>query len=200
MILRINPINPQLRLIRIAVQLLREGNIIALPTDTVYGLGCSLLEKKAMERLYQIKRVDRGHPMALLVDDLSTAALYGRISNPAYKIMRRLLPGPYTFVLKATHEVPKLMLMKQHTIGIRAPDNRIVQELVRELGHPILSTSAEIPDHGLFLEAEDIEAAIGKQLGCVIDGGLLPDERSTIIDLTNDEPLVLRQGKGPFEE
>lgn len=200
MVLHINPLNPQTRLIRLAVERLREGEIIAFPTDTVYGLGCSLLEKKAMERLYQLKRVDRGHPMALLCSDLKSISVYAHVSNPAYKIMRRLLPGPFTFVLEATREVPKLMLMKQKTVGIRVPDNNIVSDLVRELHHPMLSTSAEIPDYSLFLTAEDIEERLGKQLGCVIDGGLLPDERSTVIDLTKDEPVILRRGKGRFEE
>jgi tRNA threonylcarbamoyl adenosine modification protein (Sua5/YciO/YrdC/YwlC family) len=113
--------------------------------------------------------------------------------------MRHLLPGPYTFVLPATHLVPKLMLMKQHTVGIRVPDNKIVQDLVSEFGLPIINTSAEVPDHDLFLEAEDIEETLGWQLAFVIDGGLLPDERSTVVDLTGDEPVILRQGKGAFE-
>jgi len=196
MILHINPINPQARLIRSAVQKLREGEVIAFPTDTVYGLGCSLLEKKAMERLYQIKRVDAGHPMSLLCSDLKHLSVFAHVSTPAYKVMRHLLPGPYTFVLPATREVPKLMLRKQRTVGIRVPANTVIHDLVIELGHPIISTSAELLDDGLFLTAEDIEERLGKQLGCVIDGGILTDERSTVIDLTNEEPAVVRWGKG----
>jgi tRNA threonylcarbamoyl adenosine modification protein (Sua5/YciO/YrdC/YwlC family) len=199
MILHINPTNPQIRLIRMAAQALRDGGLLALPTDTVYGLGCGLTEKKAMERLYQLKRVDKGHPMALLCADFSSLTQFAQVSTPAYKIMRHLLPGPFTFVLPATHLVPKLMLMKQHTVGIRVPDNKIVQDLVKELGAPIINTSAEVPDHGLFLEAEDIEESLGHQLAFVIDGGRLPDERSTVIDLTTNEPIILRQGKGVFE-
>ncbi len=182
-----------------AVQALRDGKLLAFPTDTVYGLGCSVNEKKAIERLYQLKRVDRGHPMALLCADLKSVPPYGHVSNPAYKILRRLLPGPYTFVLPATHQVPKMMLMKQHTVGIRVPDNQVIRDLITELGLPILSTSAELPDHELFLSAEDLEEALGKQLAFVIDGGLLPDERSTVIDLTSDEPILIRQGKGVYE-
>jgi tRNA threonylcarbamoyl adenosine modification protein (Sua5/YciO/YrdC/YwlC family) len=200
MILHINPINPQLRLIRMAAQALRESELIAFPTDTVYGLGCSVNEKKAIERLYQVKRVDRGHPMALLCADLKSVSQYAQVSTPAYKIMRRLLPGPYTFVLPATHMVPKLMLMKQHTVGIRVPDNKVIQDLVTELGLPILNTSAELPENELFINAEDIEEAIGKQLAYVIDGGILPDERSTVVDLTRDEPVLIRQGKGEFKD
>lgn len=200
MILRINPINPQMRLIRQAAEILRDGDVVAFPTDTVYGLGCNLMDKRAMERLYQIKRVDRGHPMALLCADLKQLSVYAHVTTPAYKIMRRLLPGPYTFILDATREVPKRMLMKQKTVGIRVPDNRVVQDLVKELGQPIISTSAELPDYGLFLNAEDIEDHIGKQLGCVIDGEVLPDERSTVIDLRKEEPVVTRRGKGPFTE
>ncbi|MFH1861461.1 MAG: L-threonylcarbamoyladenylate synthase, partial [bacterium] len=137
-------------------------------------------------------------PMALLCADLKHLSNYAMVSNPAYKIMRHLLPGPYTFILPATREVPKRMLMKQHTVGIRVPDNNVMQELVRELGQPVVNTSAELPDSGLFVNAEDIEDHLGKQLGCVVDGGILLDERSTVIDLTNDEPILLRQGKGPF--
>ncbi|RJP76050.1 MAG: threonylcarbamoyl-AMP synthase [Candidatus Zixiibacteriota bacterium] len=199
MILHVNPINPQQRLLRVAVERLRDGDLIAFPTDTVYGLGCSVMEKKAMERLYQLKRYDKGHPMALLFADFKSVAAYARMSTPAYKIMRHLLPGPYTFILEATREVPKLMLSRQKTVGIRVPDNLVAQELVREMHTPIMTTSAELDDHGLLLNAEDIEAAIGRQLGCVVDGGVLPDERSTIVDLSGDEPVLLRAGKGPFE-
>lgn len=198
MIYRINSFNPQLRLIRKVAETLQEEHVIALPTDTVYALGCRLTDKRAIERLYQIKHVDRGHPMALLCADLKHISVFARVSNPAYKELRRLLPGPYTFILEATREVPRLMLRKQHTVGIRVPDNRVVQELVRELGEPILTTSAEIPDYGLFIDAQDIEDRIGKQLGCVIDGGILPDERSTIVDLSGEYPVVLREGKGDF--
>jgi len=146
MILHINPTNPQARLIRSAAQKLREGEVIAFPTDTVYGLGTSLLEKKAIERLYQIKRVDEGHPMSLLCSDLKHLSIYAHVSTPAYKVMRHLLPGPYTFVLPATREVPKLMLRKQRTVGLRVPDNRVIQALVAELGHSVINTSAQISD------------------------------------------------------
>ena len=176
--------------------MLYSGEVIALPTDTVYALGCRLMDKKAIGRLYQIKRVDKGHPMALLCADLKHISVYARVSNPAYKVMRHLLPGPYTFILEATREVPKRMLTKQRTVGIRVPDNQVIQDLVNELGEPILTTSAEVPDYGLFLNAEDIEERLGKQLGCVIDGGILPDERSTMVDLSNETPIVLREGKG----
>jgi tRNA threonylcarbamoyl adenosine modification protein (Sua5/YciO/YrdC/YwlC family) len=198
MILRVNPINPQLRLIRKAAEALQDGNVIALPTDTVYALGCRLMDKKAVQRLYQIKRVDKGHPMAILCADLKDLAVYARVSNPVYKILRRHLPGPYTFILQATREVPKLMITKQKTVGLRVPDHVIVQDLIHELGEPILTTSAEITGLGLFLDADDIDYKIGKQLGCVIDGGIITDERSTIVDLTDDYPIILREGKAPF--
>jgi tRNA threonylcarbamoyl adenosine modification protein (Sua5/YciO/YrdC/YwlC family) len=136
--------------------------------------------------------------MAILCADLKDLAFYARVSNPVYKILRRHLPGPYTFILQATREVPKLMITKQKTVGLRVPDNRIVQELIQEMGEPILTTSAEITDFGLFMDAEDIEYKIGKQLGCVIDGGIITDERSTIVDLTNEYPVILREGKHPF--
>lgn len=200
MIFRINPINPQQRLIRKVIETLQNGDVVAIPTDTVYALGCRLTDKKAIQKLYQIKRVDKGHPMALLCADLKHISIYARVSNPAYKVMRHLLPGPYTFILEATREVPKRMLMKQRTVGIRVPDSRVVQELVQELDEPILCTSAEIAEYGVFLTAEDIEERLGKQLGCIVDGGLLPDKRSTIVDLSDESPVVLRDGKGPFFE
>ena len=199
MILHINPDNPQARLLRMAAQKLRDGEVIAFPTDTVYGLGCSLHEKKAMERLYHIKRVDHGHPMSLLCSDLKHLAHFAQVSTPAYKVMRHLIPGPYTFVLPATRDVPKLMLRKQHTVGIRVPDNNVIRDLVVELGHPMINTSAQVAQEELFLTAEDIEERLGKQLGCVIDGGVLTDVRSTVINLTNEEPVVIRWGKGQFE-
>jgi tRNA threonylcarbamoyl adenosine modification protein (Sua5/YciO/YrdC/YwlC family) len=199
MILHINPDNPQARLIRMAAQKLRDGEVIAFPTDTVYGLGCSLHEKKAIARLYQIKRVDEGHPMSLLCSDLKHLSVYAQVSTPVYKVMRRLVPGPYTFILPATREVPKLMLRKQHTVGIRVPVHNVIRDLVTELGHPLINTSAQIGDEDLLLSGEDIEDRLGKQLGCVIDGGILPDVRSTILDLTKEEPVVVRRGKGVFE-
>ncbi len=198
MIYTINPYNPQLRLIRKAVDALRNSQVIALPTDSVYAFGCRLTDKKAMQKLYSIKRVDKGHPMALLCADLKHISVFARVSTPAYKTLRRYLPGPYTFILEATREVPKLMLTRQRTVGLRVPDSPIVQELVHELGEPILTTSAEVADLGMFIDAIDIEEQFGKQLGCVIDGGILPDERSTIVDLTNEEPVLLRNGKGEF--
>jgi tRNA threonylcarbamoyl adenosine modification protein (Sua5/YciO/YrdC/YwlC family) len=152
MIFRVNPVNPQLRLIRKTVEILQKGEVIALPTDTVYAFGCRLRDKKSIERLYFIKKVDKRHPMALLCADLKHISVYARVSNPAYKAMRHYLPGPFTFILEATREVPKIMLTKQRTVGIRVPDNIIVQELVRELDEPILTTSAEVTDYGLFMD------------------------------------------------
>jgi len=199
MILNINPQNPQQRLIRKVVDLLNDGAIIALPTDSVYALGCRLTDKKAITRLYQIKKAEKSHPMSLLCADQKHIAVYAHISTPAYKVLRRLLPGPYTFILDATREVPDRMLTRQRTVGLRVPDNIIVHDIVRELGEPILATTAEVEPWGLFLEAEEIETHLGKQLGYVIEGGILPDERSTIIDLTDDEPVLVRPGKGEFE-
>jgi len=200
MLFRVNSDNPQLRLIRQAAEMLRDGEVIALPTDTVYALGCRLTDKKAMQKLYWIKHVDKGHPMALLCADLKDIAFYAKVSNPTYKILRRYLPGPYTFILAATREVPKLMLTKQKTVGLRIPNNNIVQALVAELGEPVLTTSAELPDYDQFYDAEEIEERIGKQLGCVIDGGPSSKDRSTIVDLSSDVPVLLREGKGEFYE
>lgn len=200
MLFRVNPINPQLRLIRKVVDVLNRGDVIALPTDTVYAFGCRLMDKKAIEKLYFIKRVDKRHPMALLCADLKHISVYARVSNPAYKSMRHYLPGPYTFILEATRKVPKIMLTRQRTVGIRVPDNVIVQDLVRELGEPILTTSAEVTDYGLFTDPHDIEDRFGKQLGCVIDGGAVRNEESTVVDLSVEPPVILRKGKDRFFE
>lgn len=196
MVLRINPQNPQPRLVRKVVEVLEAGGVIAYPTDTMYGFGCSLFNKKAIERIYQMKRSEKNRPFSFICADLKDISLYAKVSNYAYKTMRRLLPGPYTFILEGTKLVPKIMLTKRMTAGIRVPNNPICLSIVRELGHPIISTSAMRPNGEVYPDPAEMENDLGNVLDLVIDGGALVSEPSSVIDLTEDIPKVLRKGKG----
>jgi tRNA threonylcarbamoyl adenosine modification protein (Sua5/YciO/YrdC/YwlC family) len=195
--IKVNPQNPQMRLIRRVVEVLQEGGVVAYPTDTVYGFGCSLYNKKAIERIYQIKRSEKHRPFSFICADLKDISLYCKVSNYAYKTMKRLLPGPYTFILEGTKLVPKIMLTpKRKTAGIRVPNHPIALALVKELGHPIISTSATLPGGEVLYDPVDIDQKVGKLLDLIVDGGILVSEPSSVIDLTNDVPKIVRQGKG----
>lgn len=195
--IKINSQNPQMRLIRRAVDVLQNGGVIAYPTDTVYGFGCSLYNKKAIERIYQIKRSEKNRPFSFICADLKDISLYSKVSNYGYKTMKRLLPGPYTFILEGTKLVPKIMLTpKRKTAGIRVPNHPIALALVQELGHPIISTSATLPGGEILYDPADIDQKVGKLLDLIVDGGILVSEPSSVIDLTEDVPKIVRQGKG----
>ncbi len=196
MILSINSDNPQLRLIRKAVEALQQGGIIVYPTDTVYGMGCDLLKKNGIEKIYEIKRRSKKEPLSFICSDLKDISNYALVSNYAYKTMRRLLPGPYTFVLEASREVPKILLTKRKTVGIRVPDNAICLSLVRELGHPIINTSAKLEQDEILSDPTEIERKFKSGVDLVIDGGILASEQSSVISLIDDVPQVLRVGKG----
>ncbi len=196
MIIAINPKNPQRRLIRRVVEALEGGGVIGYPTDTIYGVGCDLFNQEAIREIHRLKKLEGKKPLSFICSDLKDISRYAYVSNYAYKMMKRLLPGPYTFVLKATKLVPKIAMTKQNTVGIRIPDNKICLALVKELGHPIISTSVYKPDEGLFNEPAEIEERFGKQLDLVIDGGVIVAEHSSIVDLTGDSPTVIRKGKG----
>ncbi len=196
MIIAINPKNPQSRLIRRVVEVLEGGGVIGYPTDTVYGLGCDLFNPEAIRKIHRLKKLEGKKPLSFICSDLKDISQYAYVSNYAYKMMKRLLPGAYTFVLKATKLVPKIAMTKQNTVGIRIPDNRICLALVKELGHPIISTSVYKPDEGLYNDPAEIEERFGKQLNLVIDGGMIVAEHSSIVDLTDDSPKVIRKGKG----
>jgi tRNA threonylcarbamoyl adenosine modification protein (Sua5/YciO/YrdC/YwlC family) len=196
MLSRINPQNPQPRLIRRVVEVLREGGVIAYPTDTVYGLGCSLYNKKGIERIYRVKRTEKNRPFSFICADLKDISLYCKVSNYAYKTMKRLLPGPYTFILEGTKLVPKIMLTRRLTAGIRVPNNPICMAIVRELEHPIISTSAMLAEGEVLYDPAEIDSKLGHALDLVIDGGLCVSEPSSVIDLTGDQPKVIRKGKG----
>ncbi len=196
MIIKINPENPQLRLIRKVIDVLKRGGVIAYPTDTIYGLGCDLSLKDAIERVHHLKKHSKNKRLSIICADLKDISNYAHVPDYAYRIMRSLIPGPYTFILEATKLVPKIMLTNQKTIGIRVPDNNISLALVRELGHPIITTSVIKPDESLYSDPEDIDRMFGKALDVVIDGGIIVAAHSSIVDLTEDSPRVLRAGKG----
>jgi tRNA threonylcarbamoyl adenosine modification protein (Sua5/YciO/YrdC/YwlC family) len=196
MIISINPKNPQKRLIGRVVEVLERGKLIGYPTDTIYGIGCDLLNREAIEKIYRLKKHDSKKHLSFICSDLDDISQYARVSNYAYKTMKRLLPGPYTFVLEATKLVPKIAMTKQKTVGIRVPDNRICLGIVETLGHPIISTSVYKPSEELYSDPTEIQDRFGKQLDLVIDGGVIVAEHSSVIDLTDEEPKVLRRGKG----
>lgn len=191
-----NPQNPQPRYINQAVDVLRQGGLIIYPTDTVYGLGCDLYNKKAVQKIYLIKGFKKKSRLSFICPDLKNIAKYAHVSTPAYKIMRHLLPGPYTFILQAKREVPKILLEKRKTVGIRVPDNIICHSLLEEFGHPIISTSATLPGHPYLNDPHEIEETFVNQVNLFLDSAIGGLEPSTIIDLTQDEPTILREGKG----
>ena len=200
MLVEINAEHPEPRKIRKAVDALEQGEVIGYPTDTVYGLGCDISSKKAVDRLYQMKAMDRAHPLAFICPDLSVIARYAVVDNQVYRVLRHFLPGPYCFILEATKEVPRLLQTKRKTIGIRVPNHEVVCALVRELGRPIISTTAQRAGaEQPHIDAREIDEDFSG-LGLVIDsgaGGLVP---TTVVDLTVSPPQVLREGAGPIED
>ena len=198
MMFKINPKNPQPRLVRKTTEILQRGGVIIYPTDTTYGIGCDLFNKKAVERVYRIKAAESDKPLSFICADLKDLSRYAvGVSNYAYQTMRRLFPGPYTFVLRASKMVPKIMRSRQKTVGIRIPDNEICLSIVRELGHPIVSASVAQPRDEVLSDPEEIHARFGKQVDLVIDGGVLLSDRSSVVDLSDEVPVVIREGKGP---
>jgi len=191
---------PQQRLIKKVVQILKDGGVIAYPTDTIYGIGCDIFNKKGIEKIYQIKKREKNKPMSFICADLSDISQYAIVSNYAYRIMRKCLPGPYTFILVASSKTPKKIMSKRKTVGIRIPDHKICLAIVTELGHPLITTSANISTEEELNNPDDIEDKLGSSLGLIIDEGPLISEPSTIVDLTGDSPAVLREGKGEIKK
>jgi len=194
MILSINSQNPQQRLINRVSEVLDKGGLIAYPTDTFYGIGCDLFNKKGIQSIYKLKNRPLTKPFSIICDSLKEISRYAQVTNYAYKTMRRLLPGPYTFILEGTKLVPKIMLTKRKTVGIRVPDNRICLTLVKTLGRPIISTSAMLDD------PHSIQEAYSSYLDIVIDGGVLYPNPSSVISLIGDVPEVIREGKGDIKD
>jgi tRNA threonylcarbamoyl adenosine modification protein (Sua5/YciO/YrdC/YwlC family) len=196
MLININQQNPQQRLISKVVDVLKNGGVVVYPTDTFYGIGCDIMNKKAIERIYQIKQRNKSKPFSFICSSLKNISLYAKVSNYAYKTMKRLLPGPYTFILEGSKLVPKIMLTKRRTAGIRVPDNPICLALVNELGNPVITTSATMPDETIFHDASLIHDYFGNRLDVVIDGSIVPGQPSSVIMLMDDIPEVIRKGLG----
>jgi tRNA threonylcarbamoyl adenosine modification protein (Sua5/YciO/YrdC/YwlC family) len=196
MLLHINPDNPQQRLITRVVEVLRKGGVIAYPTDTTYGIGCSIMNKKGIERIYILKQRERKKPFSFICTDLAEVARYARVSNYSFKVLKRHLPGPYTFVLEASSVVPDLLLTRQKTVGIRIPDNPICLAIVKELGHPIITTSANLSGDEPIGDPDEVDMVLGANLDLVVDGGILSADVSSVVSLIGDEAVLLRKGVG----
>ena len=190
--------NPQLRLIKQAVEIIHGGGVIVYPTDSSYALGCHIGDKKALDRLRRIRQIDDKHNLTLVCKDLAEISTYAKVSNTDYRLLKSLTPGPYTFLLNATNEVPRrLMHPKRRTIGIRVVEHPVVSALLDELGQPLMSCTLILPGEDLpVTEAEDVRSILERQVDLIIDGGHCGFEPTTVIRLTEDQPTVRRQGKG----
>jgi len=196
MLIRINRETPQPRLISQVAEILRKGGIIAYPTDTFYGIGCDIMNKKAIEKVYQIKGRNKKQPFSFICSDLKYISDYAKVSNFAYRNMKRLLPGPYTFILPGSKMVPKIMLTKRKTAGIRVPDNAIALAIALELGNPVLSTSATDPQGEIFEDPSFLHDFMGNRIGAVVDGGPVSGNPSSVVSLIDDMPEIIRYGAG----
>jgi len=197
-VLVIHPQNPQLRLIRQVVACLRGGGIIIYPTDSAYALGCAVGNKAAMQGIVRIRQVDNKHNFTLVCRDLSEIANYARVDNSGYRLLKAYTPAPYTFILKATSEVPRLLQHpKRKTIGIRVPDHPVVAALLAELNEPIVSSSLILPGESEpLIEVEDMVAKVGHQVDMIVDSGFCGLEATTVVDMEEGVPRILRHGKG----
>lgn len=195
---QIHPEDPQRRLIRRAVEIIQDGGLVVYPTDSLYALGCHIGDKGAMERIRRIRGADKSHHFTLVCRDLSEIAQYARVDNQAYRLLRAHTPGPYTFILRATSEVPKrLQNPRRKTIGLRVPDHAIAQALLTELDEPIMSSTLLLPGDDIpMTDPLDIRERLERQVEAIIDGGYCGMMPTSVVDLVGDTPQVLRQGKG----
>jgi len=197
MIVEINPYNPHLRKIKKVAELIKQGAIICYPTDTGYGIGCDIFNTKAIKKIERLKKRPGNKPFSFMCSDLKNISQYAHVSNTAYRLLKKNLPGPYTFVLPGTKLVPKVMTTKQKTVGIRVPENVICRSLLEEFGSPIINTSIPVEeDAPPPVEAYEIEMLLNNRIDVIIDGGPVYPDPSSVIDLTGDSPEVLREGKG----
>jgi len=200
----VHPETPQKRLIKQVADRLRAGEVIVYPTDAAYAVGCALENKRGLERIIQLRQLSEKHNFTILCRDLSQLATYAKVDNWAFRLLKANTPGAYTFILQATNDVPRrLMHPKRKTIGLRVPDNAIVQSLLEEMGEPIMSTTLLLPgDEYPMIDPEEIMDRTGKLVDLIIDGGWGEMETTTVVDLVDASPVVLRQGKGdvqPFQ-
>ncbi|CAA0125447.1 putative protein YciO [Halioglobus japonicus] len=201
---QIHPDNPQARLIRQAVDIIKGGGVVVYPTDSAYALGCHIGDKNALDRIRRIRKLDAKHNFTLVCSDLSEIATYAKVSNSVYRLLRHTTPGPYTFILPATSEVPRrLMHPKRKTVGLRVPDNAIAAALLADLGEPLMSVTLILPgDEFPLMDPYDIRETLEHHVDLVIDGGYCGLEPTTVVDLADETPVVIRVGKGevaPFE-
>ena len=196
-VFEINEQNPQKRLIDKAVEVLQKGGVIVYPTDTVYAYGCDISIKNAIERIYSIKKIPKNKPLSFIFSNISSMHEYVRnVSDPAFKIMKRAFPGPYTFIFKASKLVPKIAITNQKTIGVRIPDNNIALALVAALGRPLLSAGVSTEEGSYIIEPSDLEKRHKNEVDIIIDCGPKISEPSTIIDFSDDDMKIIRHGKG----
>lgn len=195
---KVHPVNPQRRLLQQAARIIREGGVVVYPTDSCYAFGWHIGDKQALEKVRRLRRTERDHDFTLVCRDLSEISAYARIDNWAYRMLRSLTPGPYTFILRATHEVPKrLQDPKRRSIGIRVPDHRIAQALLEELGEPLMSSTLLLPGESVPLsDPEEIAERVKGQVDVVLDGGACGVEPTSVIDLSHDDIRIIREGKG----
>lgn len=201
---QIHPENPQARLVREAADIIRGGGVVVYPTDSAYALGCHIGDKNALEKIRRIRKLDAKHNFTLVCRDLSEIATYAKVDNTAYRLLKHSTPGPYTFILRATSEVPKrLMHAKRKTVGLRVPENNIAQAILADLDEPMMSVTLIMPgDEYPLIDPYDIRQVLEHDVDLVIDGGYCGMEVTTVVDLADEAPLVLRVGKGdtaPFE-
>ncbi len=194
--LTVDPEHLRGRLIHRAVEALRTGGVVVYPTDTIYGLGCDITNKGAIERIQRLKGRDAKKPMSFVCADVADISTYAHVSKFAFRLLQRLLPGPFTFVLPATKETPRVLRSKQRTVGVRIPDHPVSTALVSELGRPLLSTSANRSSEDVLTDPVDLENELGPQVDLILECGILPVQPSTVVSLIDDEIQVLRQGKG----
>ena len=193
----VHPDNPQPRLVKHAVEIIRDGGVIAYPTDSCYALGCHIGDKDAMERIRRIRKVDERHHFTLVCRDLSEVGQFAKVDNLQFRLMRATTPGSYTFILRATRDVPRRLLTPRHTIGVRIPDHPVAMALLHELGEPLLSSTMILPAHGVALnDAHDIRRHLEHDLDLVIDSGPCNGEVTTVVDLSAEAPRLVREGKG----
>ena len=194
----IHPVNPQPRLIRQAVEIIRSGGVIVYPTDSCYALGCRLGDKAAVERMRFIRQVDAHHYFTLVCRDLAEIATYAKVDNRQFRLLKATTPGSYTFILQATREVPKrLQHPSRRTVGLRVPDHRVVRALLDELGEPLLSTTLLLPGDALPLnEADEIRERVGNLVDLILDSGPCGIEPTTVVNLSGETPVIMREGRG----